>query len=321
MPVYNEEKHLASCLDSIVQQSFQDWELIAINDFSSDQSESILKKYQEQDARIRYFNNQKKGIISALELAYKHCSAEAITRMDADDIMTEDKLECLQQALIKNPKACITAFVEYFSDTVLQDGFTRYAGWLNQLVQNRSHYLDIYKECVVASPCWMMHRSTIEQIGGIVSDRYPEDYDLCFRLYAHRVPIIGVEKTLHLWRDHPNRASRNDSNYADQAFIPLKLYHFLDIDFKKEKKLKLLGAGTSGKRWAKALIEKNISFEWLSNNPKKIGHNIYGLIVQADTQIPMTQDAQILVAIKDQQFNLEKLKQKSHESVEYFALY
>ena len=97
MPVKNAESFLTECLDSIISQSYENWELIAVDDGSSDDSLQILKNYEQSDQRITAYRNDGVGIIDALRLAYNYSQGGMITRMDADDIMTSDKLEVLHK--------------------------------------------------------------------------------------------------------------------------------------------------------------------------------------------------------------------------------
>jgi glycosyltransferase involved in cell wall biosynthesis len=116
MPVKNTAKFLPECLDSIISQDFQNWELIAVNDHSSDASEEILSKYAQKDSRIKVFKNKGKGIISALQLAYIKSSGEYLSRMDSDDICKPNKFEVLLKLLKKNGGGHIAiGQVEYFS--------------------------------------------------------------------------------------------------------------------------------------------------------------------------------------------------------------
>ncbi|MEM6724423.1 MAG: glycosyltransferase family 2 protein, partial [Bacteroidota bacterium] len=183
MPVYNAEPYLSACLDSILQQSYQNWELVAVNNGSTDASISTLNTYAKQDTRIRPFDIRIKGTILALRQAYQTSSGSWITRMDADDKMPLEKLEKLLEALNGETGQVVTGLVEYFSDEgQAGPGFQRYGQWLNQLTLSRDNFKAIYEECVIASPCWMMHRKDLDQIGAFEPDRYPEDYDLVFQI-------------------------------------------------------------------------------------------------------------------------------------------
>ena len=302
MPVYNAALYLEACLNSIVGQTYKEWELIAINDLSNDNSRAILNDFAKKESRIQVYNNTKKGIIPALKLAYSKSSGNYITRMDADDIMPNQKLELLIEKAKEFPERCITAKVEYFSDDKLQDGFIRYADWLNSLVDEKNHMESVYKECIIPSPCWMMSRTLFDSIGAFNSAMYPEDYDQCFRLYKHNISIVGIDKVLHLWRDHGARASRNDPNYLDQHFIDLKLFYFLELDYLKGGILILWGAGKTAKMWAKALIKAGIPFRWLTGNLKKVGHVIYTVTVESEDVLLEVKGAQIISAIKEKGF-------------------
>ena len=165
MPVYNTESYLAETLDSIIKQSHEDWELICVNDFSTDDSLKILEKYCTQDSRIQVINNDHKGIIHALRNAYKKSSGKYITRMDADDIMSHNKIEHLYQILNAHGVGHIaTGKVKYFSSIAIGNGYYKYQQWLNKLCEDNNHFTEIYKECVIPSPCWMVHKRRFGEV-------------------------------------------------------------------------------------------------------------------------------------------------------------
>ena len=95
MPVYNAQDFLIETIDSILNQSNSNWELLAVDDFSTDNSFQILQSFERKDSRIKAFKNAEKGIIPALQLAYIQSNGVLISRMDADDLMPIDKLKYL----------------------------------------------------------------------------------------------------------------------------------------------------------------------------------------------------------------------------------
>ena len=150
MPVKNTEKYLMACLHSILNQTYEDWELIAVDDHSSDNSRAILEQVKDSDNknRIKVFRNKGTGIIAALRTAYAQATGKYITRMDSDDIMTNSKLELLTRRLEQTgPAHIVTALVEYFNDkgTIVGEGYRKYAAWLNHLTSTESNYSEIYK--------------------------------------------------------------------------------------------------------------------------------------------------------------------------------
>ena len=232
MPVKNTALFLNECLDSIVNQNELNFELIAIDDHSTDDSYSILSNYSSKDSRIKVFKNSEKGIIEALRLAYKKSSGSLITRMDSDDIMSLDKLKVLKSNLIEFGFGHIAlGKVKYFSNNSLGEGFKRYEEWLNSLTQFGINFNAIYKECVIPSPCWMVYREDLDRCKAFSSDKYPEDYDLAFRFYMEGLKPIKCNHILHYWRDYPTRTSRTDDHYSDNTFLEIKSNYFLKLEY------------------------------------------------------------------------------------------
>lgn len=319
MPVYNAEPYLEDCLESVVNQSYTDWELIAINDFSTDDSFKILSSYQEDDQRIKVFQNTEKGIIPALSLAHSKANGKYISRMDADDLMTPEKLRSMEKVIRENPSAIVTSKVKYFSSQGISGGYEKYESWLNLLMENDSHYSSIYQECVLPSPNWLMSSNTLDLIGGFSTLNYPEDYDLCFKAYQEKIQIIGLNEVLHLWRDYPERTSRNDPNYADNRFLNMKIEYFLKCDLDHSKPLILWGAGKKGKLLARLLIDSNIEFHWITNNEQKLKVPIYNKQLIHQNNLDQFKNARIILAIaqKDALTDLEEMT-KGLESVQIF---
>ncbi len=313
MPVQNTEAYLKVCLDSIIDQSYQAWELIAVNDHSTDLSKKILQSYAKQDDRIKTIDNPSSGIIAALVHGHKACSGRFICRMDSDDIMAPTKLNELLGPLLEHGAGHVASCgTVYFSEAFqLGNGYKRYADWINGIVESGDYWSDVYKECVIPSCCWMVHRSDFESIGGFNSNQYPEDYDLCFRFYQAKFQIIGVNRPLHRWRDRADRISRISDIYKDNRFFDLKVDYFLAIDHQESRPLVLWGAGKNGKDLAKRLIHRGIDFHWVCETSSKIGKDIYGIRMKGIDSFPQFKNPQIIVAVsspKDQQLVRSKLR-------------
>ncbi|MFY0643926.1 MAG: glycosyltransferase [Bacteroidia bacterium] len=278
MPVKDADPYLSDCLDSILNQSYENWELIAVDDHSSDQSLALLRRYERSNTRIKILANQGNGIVSALQLAYSNSKGDLIHRMDADDKMPPEKLKGLNAAWM--PGNVVTGKVEYFSDEWLVGlGFQNYQNWLNGLMESGNHWKDIYMECPIPSPAWLIHRDDFDKCGAFDSELIPEDYDLCFRWYKHGIGIIALDEVVHLWRDSQKRTSRKNPSYFPMAYYPLKVHHFLSIDRDKKKPLILWGAGKKGKLISKLLNDKSVEYEWVTDNQKKWGVEINGKII------------------------------------------
>ena len=93
MPVKNTAHFLSETISSILNQTEKNWELIAVNDNSTDNSKAVLTSFAQNDKRIKVIDNKGNGIIDALQLGYVFSNGNFITRMDSDDIMSPNKLE------------------------------------------------------------------------------------------------------------------------------------------------------------------------------------------------------------------------------------
>lgn len=102
IPVYNGEKYLRKALDSVIQQTFSDWEMILIDDGSSDGSLAICEEYAARDSRIQCFHKENEGVTIARKLGTDRSSGEYIVFLDCDDWLDTDCLEKLSEAIREN---------------------------------------------------------------------------------------------------------------------------------------------------------------------------------------------------------------------------
>ncbi len=324
MPVFNAGPYLGACLESILSQSRRDWELLAVDDFSEDDSLDILLRFAKTDRRITVLRNEHKGIAPALRLAFENSTGPFVTRMDADDMMLPAKLGRLAGLLeAKGPGYVATGGVRYFAEgKKLGAGYRHYANWLNGLAATGGHFREVYRECVIPSPCWMAQREDLNRIGAFQTDTYPEDYDLCFRMYHGGLQVVSTAEPLHQWRDHPRRTSRNSELYRDNRFLDLKMDWFLKTDYRPENQLVIWGAGKKGKEIARRLNAVNIPFRWVCNTPTKWGHRMYGVTFEPTTAIGELARPRIIIAVAapaDQNSILSFLRQNGwQEGREFF---
>lgn len=291
--------YLPDCIDSIIAQTYTNWELIAINDHSTDETPEILKNYAQRDRRIRVFHSDKPKLIPTLKYGYQFAQGDLINRMDSDDKMPFDKIETLVNEWEKYGKGHVIAGgTQHFVDEgEVGGGFLRYEEWLNEVARSSRHTEEIYKECVIPSHSWLMHKEDLDAIGAFEPEVYPEDYDLCFRIYRSKLKIIGIDKVLHYWRDRSNRISRTWEEYKDNRYFEMKLKYFLEIDKNDDRPLILWGAGKNGKDLAQLLIKQSIEFTWVCENENKIGKHIYDqLMVSADI-LREIDHPQIIIAV------------------------
>jgi glycosyltransferase involved in cell wall biosynthesis len=264
MPFYNAYPYLEESIKSVINQTYPNWELILINDFSSNLDLQTAKRFTNIDSRIKLFDNNYKGIIEALSLGLKKSTGFYISRFDADDIMPANRLEAMLKLASEHPNCLITGLSKYFSSLnyTISNGYKNYEKWLNNVIKQKRFYTDIYRECTIASPNWLIKKPLLEEIGGFSNLKYPEDYDLVFKLYENKICIKAVNEITLLWREHNLRTSRTHKNYSQQSFFDLKLNYFLKLDFDPSKRLLLLGSKNKKLAFTKSFFERlNVNFE------------------------------------------------------------
>ena len=101
IPAYNAGQFLDETLESVLSQTYENWECIIVNDGSTDNTESVAKKWCEKDSRFRLTNKENGGLSSARNWGIKESKAEYIAFLDADDILTSDSLEIRINTLLK----------------------------------------------------------------------------------------------------------------------------------------------------------------------------------------------------------------------------
>lgn len=281
IPAKNESAFISDCLNSICNQSYQDWEAIIVDDHSTDETSAIVSSFEKADDRFCQLKNKGAGIIDALRTAYDASNGAIITRMDADDIMRPDKLTILSSKLEEHgPNHVSVGGVNYFSSDRVRSGFKNYEEWLNQRTRTGTNFQDIFRECPIPSPNWMMYRKDLDRIGAFDSDKYPEDYDLAFRMCLKGFKVIPCERITHDWRDYPTRTSRTSDHYKDHTFTAIKWYYFNAFYRDYTKQLVIFGTGYRGKKLAAHLIDQKVGFQWVSHNPEKIGKHIYDVLIE-----------------------------------------
>lgn len=321
MPMKNAGPFIEATIHSILAQSHSHWELIVIDDHSTDNSPEKVLRFAKRDRRIKMFKNTGSGILDALCTGQKFIAGQFLSRMDADDLMTEDRIKHQLLKLDETGSGhVVTGLVSYFSEEGINSGYKKYEQWLNQLCLSNSHYREIYRECVLPSPGWMMHTADFLKIGGFEGLDYPEDYDFVFRLYQNQIPIVSLNKTVLLWRDHPGRASRNLVQYRDQTFFSLKWRRFLEIDRISSSPLILYGAGPKGKKLAREILKTTAEFFWVSGNIQKQGKHIYGQPIKSEALLKKYNHPQVLIAISAPDAQNEISRKTNHlQKVYYFC--
>ena len=306
IPYKNPMPFFEDCLASIINQSYTNFQLILVSDQSCEESKSLALEYAKKDHRVTCLHSKGDGIIDALIEGANNAKGEFITRMDADDLMRNDKLQLMRNQLKSKGQGhvCIGGVKYFASGKKLENGYIKYENWLNKLTFSEDNFSEIFKECIVPSCCWMIYMNDFKKINQFNDLEYPEDYDFAFQLWKNKFKVTSVKEKIHLWRDHHKRTSRNSSIYNFENFIDLKLKYFIENEKKKEERIVLWGAGKKGKTLAKKLINKKQSFYWITENIKKINKEIYDVKIEDTVLLEQKFKKLIICCISDPLFKI-----------------
>jgi glycosyltransferase involved in cell wall biosynthesis len=275
MPARNARATLDEAVASIVAQSFTDWELIAVEDGSGDGTPELLAAWARRDPRIRVLHNpEPRGLVNSLNRAAAAARAPVLARMDADDVSLPSRLERQVERLAGGDVELVGCRVRYFPEELVAGGARRYEEWLNSLTTPEEHARDVFVECPIAHPTMLLRREAFECVGGYVDRGWPEDYDLCLRLWQAGFRMAKVPELLFHWRERPDRTSRIHPAYQPDAFYRFKA-HYLRATVLAERPALVMGAGPVGKALARALREAGAVVRAFAEvDPGKIGQRI-----------------------------------------------
>ena len=303
LPYRNAAETLDECLNSVARQTLQDYEVLAIDDHSTDRSLYRLDSFANKDSRIRKLTNPQSGIVSALNFGLQQAKTQFIARMDADDRMLPERLALQFEALSNNPQLTLLGTqVALFPQDQIQKGFHEYIAWQNRCIDHASIIRDIYMESPYAHPSLTYRRDAVIQAGGYREGPFPEDYDLWFRLYQSGHLMEKIPEILLEWRDSKTRTSRIDPRCSREAFDRLRAF-YLSLDpllINRREDLVIWGAGRKSRKRSGLLLEKGFATKaWIDIDPKKIGNRIKNVPVVYPDWLRQTPRPFVLVYVNN----------------------
>lgn len=215
LPVFNGEPYLGQAVQSILEQSFTDFELIAVDDGSTDRTADLLAAFQKKDARIRVVRQERQGIVMALNRGCETATGQYIARMDADDVSLCNRLQVQVAFLDAHPHV-----------DVLGTGYRHLDGETLSLPHRnpRTHGLIEWRLCFyncLCHPSVMMRREKVAELG-FYRSAYPhcEDYDLWIRACT-RLRLANLDDVLLLYRSSLTGISNSKRECMNESHLRL----------------------------------------------------------------------------------------------------
>lgn len=233
LPAYNVEKWIFQSINSILSQTFKDFELILINDGSYDNTEKIIKSFK--DKRIKYFKNKKNiGLIKSLNNGIKFSKGKFIARMDGDDICHPDRLKKQINFLKKNPLIDVLGTGILILDSKNKIKKKKIFPQTNNLIKI---IMPMY--CCICHASVMFKKSLFEEIGFYEENaKHIEDYKLWLKAYENNKIFFNIKELLYYVRIHKLSSTQINKKYHENkaANIGYKFYRKI---FKKKIEFKI----------------------------------------------------------------------------------
>ncbi len=302
MPARNAAGTLPVALESIRCQTIADWELLAVDDGSKDETGLILESAARADARIHVLSQAALGVVEALQRGCAAARGEVIARMDADDRMAPERLRRQLQFLECHPQiGVVSCRVRHGGDQTTQAGYEAYVAWTNSLLTPADIALRRFVESPVVHPSVMFRRELVHRHGGYASGDFPEDYELWLRWMDAGVPFGKVDAELLIWNDPPARLSRTELRYRTGAFYRTKcvyLARWIKRQVEPSREIWLWGAGRITRRRFLTLNSAGVAISgFIDVDVKKLGCLRDGRPVVAPCHLPSREQAFILAAV------------------------
>lgn len=225
VPVYNVERYLSECIDSLIAQCFQDFELLLIDDGSLDNSGLICDKYAEQNKRIRVFHKKNEGVSSARNYGIEHASGKWITFVDADDFVGIDFLKGLYYPIFNG---LIVDFVHggcsnfwNGKSVTVNQSYDYYVG------NDKGKLFSSFRGLAVSK---LFKTEIIRENGLMFDDNMKIAEDMAFTMdYLHYVDSYAfVETTCYYYRQDNDNSATHTNNHLSYSIARKGFIHLFE---------------------------------------------------------------------------------------------
>lgn len=212
LPTYNGQEYIKEAIESIINQTFEDWELIIVNDCSTDETGKVIEEYGKKDSRIRIINNSvNKKLPASLNVGFSQATGEYLTWTSDDNMYLPNALKVMIEYLDRNPQQVM---VRARYNVINEDKEVLY------IADEYDQDIGYIRNCVGA--CFLYRKEVVKKIGGYNENKFlVEDYEYWLRILFEYGEIGNISDVLYLYRTH--KCSLTSTRERDIRRMLLKL--------------------------------------------------------------------------------------------------
>lgn len=265
LPFFNADNTLATAVESILGQTFKSFELLMVNNNSTDESFSIAQQFAKKDSRVRLLNETKQGVDHAMNCGMENARGRFVARMDADDVSHPERLEKQVRFLNENPHiGLVGSYVKYVPHNSRTGGFKRFVSWVNSFHTSEEIERNRFVEIPLVNPTILFRREWFEKLGGCRQGDFPEDYEMLLRFLEGGVKMAKLPELLLEWHDYSTRLTRTDERYTTGAFFRVKAEYFKKWSERNNPfhpEIWVWGAGRKTRQRARLLLDEGLKIK------------------------------------------------------------
>jgi glycosyltransferase involved in cell wall biosynthesis len=296
LPVFNGARTISRAVQSILDQTLRDIELIVVDDGSTDETVAVVQ--ESSDPRMKFIQCPHRWVAAAANTGTQLAVSSFIARMDADDFAYPLRLEKQLHLLHEQNLDVVGCQVRILNESCRDCGsMRRYERWINEETIDAKQISALrFVEFPLVNPTILAKRSYFEM--GFRDRDLPEDYDLMLRAATQGIRFGKVDEVLFDWTDHPDRLTRTDSRYTLEGFMRCRQWHLLDGPLRDVSCVDLWGVGKTGKPWLRWLQSHNVTVRRAYDiNERKVNENIHGVGIAHPRDMPAADGTPLVIAV------------------------
>jgi glycosyltransferase involved in cell wall biosynthesis len=256
LPLRDAAPWLDASLASLARQGMRDFEIVAVDDGSTDDTPRRLERWSRREPRLVVVTTAARGLPAALETARAHARAPYLARHDGDDLSHRDRFALQLDALERDPgTAVVGCRVRLFPAARVGAGMRRWAAWHNALLDHASMEREAWIDSPLCHGTAMMRADALAAVGGWRERGWAEDVDLWLRWFAAGGRFAKLPRTLYAWRQRPDSATRRDDRYARARLVEVRREALASRLLGAAPAVCVVGVGSSLATWSAALAE------------------------------------------------------------------